>query len=211
MMTYCKSFFYAVLAGICIGIGGAVNLSVDNPVVGAFLFSIGLIMICTNGFNLFTGKVGYLTDQKPAYLLFLLTVWIGNFAGTALVGYAMRFTRSAVTKDGARVYSMVQTKLNDTPLSIFILAFFCGILMYLAVNGYRVIEHHVGKYIALILPVAVFILCGFEHCVANMFYFSAADAWSDPKVWGYLGIMTLGNACGSVFFHLIEKLAKPKG
>lgn len=208
MKYHLKSFLYAVLAGVCIGIGGAVNLSVENTVVGAFLFSIGLIMICVNGFNLFTGKVGYLPDQKPSYLLFLLTVWLGNLAGTALVGYALRLTRVGISGEGARVYAMVQTKLDDHPLSVFILAFFCGILMYLAVNGYRRIEHHVGKYIALILPVAVFILCGFEHCVANMFYFSVANAWGDPKAWGWIGIMTLGNACGSVVFRLTEKLGR---
>lgn len=205
MKQYLQTLWLSVLAGICIGIGGTVNLSVENTVAGAFLFSVGLFMIVVNGLHLFTGKVGYLLDNRPSYLLYLLTVWIGNGVGTAFVGYALRFTRSAVTRDGARVYSMVQAKLDDSLLSIFILSFFCGILMYLAVNGYRVIQHGAGKCIAVILPVAVFILCGFEHCVANMFYFSAANAWSGRAV-GYLLVMSVGNAAGSVVFHTMNRV-----
>ena len=76
--------------------GGAVNLSVDNKVVGAALFSAGLFTICTLGYYLYTGKVCYLLDsnQKGKYLLWLGQIWAGNLIGTALVGYGLRLTRT---------------------------------------------------------------------------------------------------------------------
>ena len=49
----------------------------------------------------------------------------------------------------------------------------------------------------------VFILCGFEHCVANMYYFSIAGAWS-MKTLGYVLVMTLGNSVGGVLIPLLR-------
>ena len=67
-----------------------------------------------------------------------------------------------------RAAALCQTKLSDSLASILILAFFCGILMYVAVEGFR----SGGNPLIVIFSVSVFILCGFEHCIANMFYFS---------------------------------------
>ena len=58
-----------------------------------------------------------------------------------------------------------------------------------------------GKYIGIFLGVTVFILCGFAHCVANMFYFSAANVWGGWALL-YMLVMTLGNACGGVIIPL---------
>ncbi len=55
------------------------------------------------------------------------------------------------------------------------------------------------------LGVMVFILCGFEHCVANMYYFSVAGMWSG-KTLLYLLVMTLGNAVGGVVFPVIRRV-----
>ena len=191
-------FYLAVLGGICIAIGGTVFLSVDNKVIGAFLFSIGLISIVTCGLNLYTGKIGYVLTNPPKYLLTLLVIWIGNFCGTFLTAALLRTTRiAAAISDKAA--SMCEIKLADSPLSIFILGIFCGILMYLAVNGYKTIIDPLGRYLAVILGVAVFILCGFEHCVANMFYFAVAGKLGGKTIL-YLLIMTAGNSVGSIIF-----------
>ena len=77
-----KLFRYSLLAGLMIAIGGAVNLSVDNKVVGAFLFSIGLFTVVNQQFALFTGRVGDFKLKQPAFLIDLLIIWIGNFAAT---------------------------------------------------------------------------------------------------------------------------------
>ena len=103
----------------------------------------------------------------------------------------------------ARALTMSNAKLGDNLLSIFVLAMFCGVLMYIAVNNYKKAQNEIGKYIGIFMCVMVFILCGFEHCVANMYYFTVASAWS-LKTFLYLLIMILGNSVGSIliaFFY----------
>lgn len=197
------SFLYSILAGISISIGGTVFLSLDNKVAGSIFFSLGLFAVCTFGFNLFTGKVGYIFEQKPSYLLFLLQVWLGNLVGALIVGYSLRLTRISGISEKAK--AICDVKLQDSPLSIFILAIFCNILMFIAVDGFKTNQHEIGKYIGLFMCVIVFILCGFEHCVANMFYFSIANVWNGHTIL-YLLIMTLGNACGGVLIPLARRL-----
>ncbi|MBR5485879.1 MAG: formate/nitrite transporter family protein [Oscillospiraceae bacterium] len=191
------SFVYSVLAGACIGIGGTVFLSLDNKVLGALFFAAGLFTICTFGFNLYTGKVGYVLENDLSYTLWVASIWVGNLVGTSLVGYSVRMTRIAGIAEKAA--AMCETKLNDNLMSIFILAIFCNILMFIAVDGFKNNQHELGKYLGIFLGVAVFILCGFEHCIANMFYFSVADMWSVKTV-VYLLVMTLGNAVGGILF-----------
>ena len=196
-------FLYAVLAGMAIALGGAVFLALDNKILGALFFTVGLFTVCVNGFNLFTGKVGYAPDNhfRPAYLLFLLLVWLGNLAGTWLVASLLSLTRLAVPF-AEKAATLCTVKLADGPLSIFILAVFCNVLMYIAVEGFRSNGHELGKYLGLFFGVSVFILCGFEHCVANMFYFSMAGLWGQAHTWVWLLIMTLGNAVGGLLLPL---------
>lgn len=201
-----KDFIKSVLAGIMIGIGGTIYLSLDNKVVGASLFGIGLFTIVVYGFNLYTGKIGYLVDNfNFKYIKMLVITLIGNFIGTFLVGYILKFTRIySLIHDKAK--SLVDIKLDDSLVSILILAFFCGILMYLAVNTYKE-NKDIGKYLGVFLGVIVFILCGFEHCIANMYYFSVANAWNVNALL-YLLIMILGNSLGGMLIPLCNKVIK---
>ena len=114
-----KLFRYSLLAGLMIAIGGTVNLSVENKVVGAFLFSIGLFTVVNQQFALFTGRVGDFKLKQPAFLIDLLIIWMGNFAATVGVGYLLRVTRVASTLS-AKAETLSQAKLNDNPLSIFV-------------------------------------------------------------------------------------------
>ena len=194
------------MAGVMIAIGGTVFLMTRSKELGAVLFAIGLFAIVVNGLNLFTGQVGYIVNYSNAYLIRVLVTLVGNFIGTVFMGSILLMTRlsSSLTM---KAEEMIKAKLADSFVSIFILAFFCGILMYLAVNGYRTINDPVGKYLAVFLGVAVFILAGFEHCVANMYYFAIAKAWSWQAVC-YMEIMILGNAAGAVAFSFCEKIYK---
>lgn len=198
---YLDYLIKGIYAGILIGIGGTIFLSLDNKIMGSFLFSIGLLMICMYGMNLYTGKVGYILINKVDYIWELLISLVGNFIGTFLVGFLMRNTRFIALSEKALTIS--NAKLNDNLLSIFILSLFCGMLMYIAVNNYKKVSGEIGKYIGIFLCVMVFILCGFEHCVANMYYFTVANVWS-LKTFLYLLIMILGNSVGSIiiaFFY----------
>lgn len=196
-----RIFLKAAAAGITIGIGGAVYLTLENRVIGAVLFGVGLYTIVLNGLFLYTGKVGYLISakDKKAYILQLIFTWLGNFAGTALAAAAISATR--IGNLGRTAEVICKTKLADTPHSILILAVFCGILMYVAVDGFR----EKGNPLILFFCVTVFILCGFEHCIANMFYFSLAGAWSLRAVI-YLLLMTLGNSVGGILLPLVKKV-----
>lgn len=196
-----RIFLKAAAAGITIGIGGAVYLTLENRVIGAVLFGVGLYTIVLNGLFLYTGKVGDLISakDKKAYILQLIFTWIGNLAGTALAAAAISATR--IGNLGRTAEVICKTKLADTPHSILILAVFCGILMYVAVDGFR----EKGNPLILFFCVTVFILCGFEHCIANMFYFSLAGAWSLRAVI-YLLLMTLGNSVGGILLPLVKKV-----
>jgi len=202
-----RTFLLALLAGLCIGLGGTVCLSVDNGVVGAALFSIGLLTILAFGFNLFTGKVGYALDNKPSYIGTLAVIWLGNLAGTGLMAALVRFTRiyEAV---GVKAQGLVDQKLADDPISILLLAIGCGMCMFIAVDQYKKQESMV-KALFVIFPVMVFILCKFEHCIANMYYFFLSGSFT-LKTLGYLLVMTLGNSIGGLIIPAVSKLAADK-
>ena len=188
MEDKCRSFLKGILAGIMISIGGTIYLSLENKIVGAFLFSIGLFMICVNGYNLYTGKIGYIIERKKGYIIELILTLIGNFIGTVASGLVLSHTR---IYDKIKIASEIicQAKLNDTLLSIFILSIFCGMLMYLAVELYQPKKD----------------LSGFEHCVANMYYFTVAEMWSMNTLL-YVLIMILGNSVGSIIISKGYKL-----
>ena len=189
-----------------IAIGGTVFLSIENKVIGASLFSIGLFGVLIYNLNLYTGKIGYLiTNLNLKYIKELIITLIGNFIGACSVGFILRYTR-IYDKIYEKSLILANAKLNDNILSIFILSIFCGLLMYYAVNGFKK-QTDFGKYLVVYLGVAVFILCGFEHCIANMYYFSVADIWS-LKTLGYTGIMVLGNSLGSFIIPLCNLVIK---
>lgn len=201
-MSRLKIFVSGILAGVCIAIGGTVFLSLDNKIMGSLLFTVGLFTICTQGLHLFTGKVCYVFDKGKKYALDLPFIWLGNVAGTWATARLVRLTRvGPMLVEKATI--LCETKLGDSILSIFLLAIFCNILIYVAVEGFNHISHETGKYLALFFGVMVFIVCGFEHCVANMYYFSIAGMWSG-KTLLYLLTMTFGNATGGVLFPLVR-------
>lgn len=202
-MKHVNTFVSAILAGIAISIGGVVFLVCDNKVVGAVFFSVGLFTVCTLGLNLYTGKVCYVFDNKPSYVGTCGLIWLGNLVGTFATGTAIRATRLTAVVEKAVTVS--DTKLSDSLPSVFILAIFCNILIYLGVESYKNNPHEFGKYLGLFLGVSVFVAAGFEHCVANMFYFTTAGVWSGRTLL-YIIVMTLGNAVGGVIFPLCRKL-----
>ncbi len=175
--------------------------------LGAFLFAVGLTSILLCGLNLYTGMAGYILDNKPIYLLKLVIVWVGNFLGTIAAGLLMRASRAGAVID-ANANALVAPKLNDSFLSLVILGLFCGILMYVGVDCFK--KHFAEKrdfagVFVPILCVAVFILAGFEHVVADMYYFAAAGKVIEglPATLA----VTLGNTLGCILIPAFKKLA----
>ena len=200
-----KTFVSAVLAGISVGLGGLVFLSVENRVVGAALFAIGLFVVCTFGLHLFTGKLCYLFENDRRYALALPLIWLGNLCGTGITAALAHLTR--IVPLAERAAALCQVKTGDSLLSLFFLGVLCNIFIYIAVEGYRSNPHELGKYLSLFFGVMVFILAGTEHCVADMFYFWMAGAWSGRAVLCVL-VITLGNFCGGLLFPLLRRLTR---
>ena len=194
-----------IYAGIMIGIGGTIYLSVSNQVVGAILFAIGLLTICVYKMNLYTGMIGYILENKLGYLKTLIFTLLGNLLGTIITALLILNTRIANISIRAREMAII--KISDNYLSIFILSVFCGNLMYIAVNNFKKREDSIIKYLSIFICVVVFILCGFEHCIANMYYISLAKAWSFKSAISML-FMILGNSFGAIIMSLFNNKIK---
>lgn len=201
MYLWKRVLSYSILAGCMIGLAGVVNLSVDNKFIGAFLFSFGLITILAQGLFLYTGKIG--TINLSCEWVLLPVIILGNFIGTNIIAWGIRFTRFGdVLNQNAQV--IVQNKLADSWFSILLLSIGCGIMMYLAVKGWL---ENSDSWLIVILPIMIFILSGFEHSIANMFYFTMAGEYSLKAV-EYIFIMLIGNAVGSLAFKQLKSINK---
>lgn len=203
-MRVLSSFIRSVLAGVCIALGGMTFLSVDSRVIGAALFTVGLFTICTSGLDLFTGKVCYAPQSPKEDNLLLPIIWLGNFIGTGMLAGIVHLTR--INSIATRAAEMCQIKTNDSVLSLFLLGLLCNIFIYIAVDGYRSNQHTVGKYLSLFLGVMGFILCGTEHCVADMFYFWCAGSMSVNSLVCIITV-SAGNALGGMAFPFLKNLA----
>ena len=205
-MKAVRTFAYGVMAGFFVSIGGTAFLSIENRVVAALFFTTGLFAISNYGFNLFTGKVCYLLDNGPGYLWDLALIWLGNLGGTLIATALLGLTRvhPALAETAA---PLAAAKLGDGLLSVFVLSVFCNVLIFIAVDGYRIIPDALGKYLALFLGVAVFAISGFEHCVANMYFISLTGSWSADAVI-FIIVNTVGNSLGGLLVPAVKKIFK---
>ena len=196
-----KNFLSGFAAGILISIGGTVFLSCEIRYIGAILFSVALLCICYKGYSLFTGKIGFIPEKhdKNAFSVLLLGL-LGNAAATILCGLAIRY---AIPSVGDAAEMICTAKLDQSFFSALIRGVFCGILMYLAVSIYR--DRNTIAGIVFCIP--VFILCGFEHSIADMFYFAASGIVS-AQAFGYIWLIIFGNAIGGMLLPFITGTIK---
>lgn len=189
----------SICAGILISIGGCVYLACGNIYVGATLFSVALLCICYLGYDLFTGKIGYFAEDftlKNAGRL--CTMLAGNMITTFLLGLAVRY---ALPELSSRAAGLFAGKLSQSIPQTLIRAAFCGILMYLAVQIFREKKTPIG----ILFCIPVFLLSGFEHSVADMFYFGVSGQFS-PRAALFLPAAVLGNTAGSLLLPLLGKI-----
>lgn len=196
-----KRLFSGISAGILISIGGSVFLASDNKYVGAMFFCVALICICAKSYFLFTGKVGYLfEDYSKAQIGDVLLALLGNAIGTIACGYVLRFALPNVA-DAA--LAACTARLEQTFLIALVRGVFCGILMYLAVSIYK----EKGTYLSILFCVPAFILAGFEHSIADMFYFAASGIVS-LRALGFIWTVILGNALGGMLLPALNRIGK---
>ena len=210
MVVIMKRYLYvlisAITSGFCITIGASVYLSLieTNKIVGSLLFGFGLFTIIHFNIHLYTGKVGNVLNKKPIYLIELLICMLGNFIGVIFLSFIIKQTRIGDNL-AIQALKLVEAKQNDTWYSILILATMCGVMIYLAVKGYQKSEYPLGKVIFCFLAISIFILCSFEHCIANAAYYTLAGVFN-LKALGYFLLMILGNAIGAIVLDGIFKV-----
>ncbi len=194
-------FINAILAGVMIGIGATAYLSCDNKYIGAMLFTVGLFAICVFGLELYTGKVGYIPLHRPKYIAEVALAAGGNIVGCFLASLALRTDKLHTT-----VIALCDAKLAQPYYRLFLLAVMCGILMYIAVHSYKVQEGF-SKFVGIFLCIPTFILCGFEHSIADTFYLCLAGVFT-PQALMVLILTLLGNAAGGMLIPAAQLLTR---
>ena len=189
---YLKCLVRAILAGMMIGIGGCVYLGCEVKWVGAILFAVGLFTIFSFRLDLYTGKVGYLFDNDRSYISYLLVVIIGNFIGCLILGLMMPLDAAV---------NLANAKLDNYEfLPVLFKGVLCGMLMFIAADCYK----NTKSFIATFVCVPVFILAGFEHSIADMFYFCSAGAFSVESLVFIITVL-IGNAIGGFLIPVCRK------
>lgn len=192
-----------MFAGILISLGGTVYLACDNKYIGAVLFSVALLSICYQGYSLYTGKICYIPQKhSKEEISVLLTGLLGNVIATTVCGYAMAY---AVPRLKEVALNACTLKLEQNALQTVIRGIFCGILIYIAVDIYKKFKTPVG----IIFCIPVFILSGFEHSVADMYYFATSGIVS-LKAFIFIWLVILGNTIGGMLIPALSLLGGKK-
>lgn len=187
-MKILRTCIDSIFAGTMIAVGAITYLNCPNRIVGAFLFSIGLIVIMEFEFNLYTGKVGYVRTLKDS--LRLILIFIMNAVGCSFI--FLLPTNDAINIWNGRL---------DYPLYIvFAKAIVCGILIYVCVHQHKINSKEVSIMTTLV-AIPAFILCGAEHSIADIcFMFAARQITREGIV--FILIVAIGNAVGSLALSL---------
>ncbi|KAG9093000.1 hypothetical protein FS749_015268 [Ceratobasidium sp. UAMH 11750] len=191
-----KMYFLGLLAGIWVGFGGLAAVSAAGGIpedvrdrwvmlpkllMGAF-FAFALHLIIMFGGELFTGNtmilsIGVYNRVVPLKLLAInwIVVYIGNWSGCLITSYFFGYLTDLFASESYRSYlaSVTLSKLEDHGWGVlFLKAIPANAMVCMAVMLGMASRDSAGKIMALWFPVVMFVLCGFEHCVANMFFTS---------------------------------------
>lgn len=170
-----------------IAIATKIFLAVGGGVLGALLFSIGLLVILNMEFKLFTGTVGYIRTLDDFFANVIIL--FGNILGACLL----------VALSPVSAVPLLIEKLSVSLLLAFVRAAVCGGLIYSAVHC-----HKQGKDYMVVACVMGFILCGAEHCIADL-CFAIATGVMSFKILLFLIVVTLGNSLGAIMVDRVTR------
>ncbi|MBO7664920.1 formate/nitrite transporter family protein [Candidatus Saccharibacteria bacterium] len=180
-LPWWKMLVLGIFAGMFIalaGVGATFGNVYGGKIAGACIFTAGLAMVVVAGSELFTGNnlmIMALFDRKiklSQMLLNWLLVFIGNFIGAI-------FVTTVVVISGAfdaipdAVVNTANAKVNLGFFEALLKGIMCNFLVCIAVWMAFSANTVSGKIMAVFLPVMLFVLCGFEHSIANMFFIPA--------------------------------------
>ena len=189
----------SILAGICISLGGVAFLKVGG-IVGAILFSFGLITVVCYKMKLYTGVSGFVETKQD--WIELPVIIVGNIVGCALVALAIR---SALPDLADTAHTIVDGRLEKGFWNVMLLAVFCGFIMTTVVNFARQ-----KMWLPLLFGIPLFIMCGFVHSIADAFYYSLGltlDQWSIQAVLVYIASI-VGNFIGCNLYRTLQFAAQ---
>ncbi|MBR1931511.1 MAG: formate/nitrite transporter family protein [Lachnospiraceae bacterium] len=185
-----KMFVLAVFAGIFIAFGAfgsqVAAVSVEPAAIGKFLgallFPVGLLMVIVAGAELFTGNSLILLSvlDKKTTVGGLLRNWgivyLGNFVGSIFVAVLLTYSHSYSMFGGKLAEAVVATASTKESLAFtdaLLRGILCNILVCISVWISFAAEDAAGKILGLFLPIMLFVVSGYEHCVANMYFIPA--------------------------------------
>ena len=226
-------FVSAMIAGLFIAFGSFVSNAVAAPFfeagdpmqkfMSAATFSVALSMVVMAGAELFTGNnfvLGAAGFAKKLSWGTIVKVWvicyIGNWVGSLIAAFLFQASGAASGTVGELFASASATKMGMAPLNLVLRGIFCNTLVCLAVWCGTKLKSESGKLIMVFLCIITFMLCGFEHSVANMTtlavgLMNAGDAAVSLGGYFYnLLFVTIGNLIGGVIvvalpYYLIAK------
>lgn len=181
----------STLAGLLISLGATAFLTADNKIVGALLFSIGLTAVILLEANLYTGKIGYVNSRGK--LIDAVVILILNLLAASICGLIFYSAKNNICEN------LWLNKLTKSWHEFLFDSIGCGICIYLSVELYK----KTGSIFVIVLGVLVFILGGFEHCIADIFYLNAAMSF-DLKSMLYILIAIIGNSVGSLLIRFLQ-------
>lgn len=178
-----ETFRKSIMAGIAISLGCIVNLHVGGT-AGAVLFTFGLLTVVHYQLPLYTGQAGFVSIRKIGKLTWIL---LGNVIGCFV---SAMLTVVAFPELVTKCQSIVDTHLGINLYSMLILGIGCGFVMTTAVEFAKR-----KQYLPLLFGVPLFILCKFQHSIADAFYylcsfkfnFELLNFWIVIVVGNYLG------------------------
>lgn len=156
----------SIFAGIAIGTAGfgflasGVQSESYGALVGAVLFSFGLLTVVGYRLKLYTGTAGFISRGEIGSLFMIL---LGNILGCFCVSLLARVSPLEI-QTAAR--NILELRLRTGALRCGLLGIGCGFIMTTAVQFARN-----RQYLPLLFGVPLFIVCGFTHCVADAFYY----------------------------------------
>ena len=215
MKKILKTLFLGILAGFAIGLGSFAFVmckAAGSHIVGSVAFSIGLLLVCFLGLNLYTGKIGFAIDGPKENVINLAPIYVGNIIGAVVAGYLFYFATKNLESVNAAINGVVNARVigdADPWYRCLIMSSLCGVFVFLAVYGYKKFQNSGMKAFAIIMCVFIFVVTGMEHTIANMVYFSFGNAWSWNAILN-IAITTAGNSIGAILAYLSVKVVEKK-
>lgn len=217
-----RAFLLSIMAGIFIAIAGvgatvgAAAVPAAAKLVSACIFPAGLAMVILAGSELFTGNSLMFISVLQKEIRFRsmlknwLIVYVGNFVGALIIAFLAVYSDIFSAFSGTLAESVVSTAGNKASLDFgaaLIRGILCNLLVCIAVWLATAADTAHGKIISLFFPIMIFVLCGFEHSVANMYYIPAGllaslkygiefEGLSVASMFGNLIPVTIGNIIG---------------